>query len=416
MQNASNAMMAETSVTRSLRENPAIARQAIVDDKRAVVGYKLFEGPGKAANEDSILIDALADAGADVLAGKKTVFIRCAFNDLANGHLDLLDASKVVLEIPTLPAQPSPDFTTERLLLDLARQNGFRLAFDQSVLQPGFESWLPLASFIKIDLQAMKADGAKAAIKSAQNKSQAQVVADQIKSAEQYDLMKSFGVKLFQGDWFSKPAPVADKAIHPSQVAVIQLINLVRGEADVSEIEELLKKDPALAFKLLRFINSCGFGLTTEVTSFRHAVMILGLAKLFRWATLLMTVARPGVVAPAAGTTAVVRGRLMELLVAELMPRDECDNAFVVGVFSLLETFVGVPMNKILAQINLPESVMKALLTNEGSLATFLALTKACESGDESAFTAAAQELQLSNHQVNWAHLQALMWADQLDQ
>ncbi|MEO7241508.1 MAG: HDOD domain-containing protein [Variovorax sp.] len=408
-------MIADTSAVRAPRENPAIARQAIVDDKRAVVGYKFFEGPGKAANEDSILIDALADAGTDVLAGKKTVFIRCAFNDLANGHLDLLDASKVVLEIPTLPTKPSADFTTERLLLDLARENGFRLAFDQSVLQPGFESWLPLASFIKIDMEGMKADGAKAAVKSAQGNSKAQVVADQIKSAEQYELMKSFGVKLFQGNWFSKPAAVANKSIHPAQASVIQLINLVREEADVGEIEQLLKRDPTLAFKLLRFINSAGFGLSTEVTSFRHAVMILGLSKLFRWATLLMTVAKAGNVAPAAGTTAVVRGRLMELLAAELMPRDECDNAFVVGVFSLLETLVGVPLEKVLKEINLPQSVAKALLANEGSLATFLALTKACESGDEAAFISAAQALQLSNHQVNWAHLQALMWADQLE-
>ena len=100
---------------------------------------------------------------------------------------------------------------------------------------------------------------------------------------------------------------------------IVQLINLVRREADLSDIEELIKKDPALSFKLLRMINSCGFGLSVEITSFRHAVMILGLNKLNRWATLLMTVARPGGAAPAAGSTAVVRGRLMELLAAELI-------------------------------------------------------------------------------------------------
>ena len=60
----------------------------------------------------------------------------------------------------------------------------------------------------------------------------------------------------------------------------------------MGEIEELLKKDPILSFKLLCFINSCGFGLSVEITSFRHAVMLVGLGKLFRWATLLMLTSR----------------------------------------------------------------------------------------------------------------------------
>ena len=57
-----------------------------------------------------------------------------------------------------------------------------------------------------------------------------------------------------------------------------------------------------------------------EISSFRHAVMILGLKKLFRWAALLLTTSRAGGVPPAVGMTAIVRGRLMELLAAELLP------------------------------------------------------------------------------------------------
>ena len=222
-------------------------------------------------------------------------------------------------------------------------------------------------------------------------------------------------MKLFQGQWFSQPSTVIDKTVQASQATIIQLINLVRREADLDEIEEVIKRDPTLSYKLLRMINSCGFGLSVEITSFRHAVMILGLNRLFRWATLLMTISRPGGAAPAAGTTAVVRGRLMELLAAELMPQEDCDNAFVVGVFSLLDTMLGMPLDQALGSVTLPEPVLDALLRNEGQLAPFLALTKACETGDDVAFAKACDELQLSNHQVNWAHLQALMWADQLD-
>jgi EAL and modified HD-GYP domain-containing signal transduction protein len=115
--------------------------------------------------------------------------------------------------------------------------------------------------------------------------------------------------------------------------------------------------------------------------------MILGLKKLFRWAALLLTTSRAGGTPPAVGQTAVVRGRLMELLTAELLSPEECDNAFVVGVFSLLDVMLGQPI---------------------------LELTRACESGDDEGFARAANALQLSNHQVNWAHLQALAWADNL--
>jgi EAL and modified HD-GYP domain-containing signal transduction protein len=220
-------------------------------------------------------------------------------------------------------------------------------------------------------------------------------------------------VKLFQGFWFAKPSLVKATTIRPSQATIIQLINLVRKQADTSEIEDLLKKDPTLSFNLLRFINSSGFGLSCEVTSFRHAVMILGLKKLFRWAALLMTTSRDGA-PPAVGQTAVVRGRLMELLAAEMLPAEECDNAFVVGVFSLLDSMLNVTMEKALESVALPQSVTDALLHGTGVFAPFLALTKACESGDDAMFAKMAEELHLSNRQVNWAHLQALTWAESL--
>ena len=188
----------------------------------------------------------------------------------------------------------------------------------------------------------------------------------------------------------------------------------MRNQSTTAEIEELLKRDPTLSFNLLRFINSSGFGLSCEITSFRHAVMILGLKKLFRWAALLMTTSRAGGSAPAVGQTAVVRGRLMELLTAEMLSPDEADNAFVVGVFSLLDSMLGLPLEKALESVALPQPVVDALLHKTGVYAPFLELVLACESDDDEAFARSSEALQLSNHQVNWAHLQALAWADNL--
>ena len=104
----------------------------------------------------------------------------------------------------------------------------------------------------------------------------------------------------------------------------------------------------------------------------------------------------------------------MELLAAELLPPEECDNAFVVGVFSLIDTMLGMSLERALESVALPEPVLDALLHNQGVFAPFLELAKACESGDDEAFARNAEALHLSNHQINMAHMNALLWAENL--
>jgi EAL and modified HD-GYP domain-containing signal transduction protein len=156
--------------------------------------------------------------------------------------------------------------------------------------------------------------------------------------------------------------------------------------------------------------------MRTEVTSFKHAVMLLGLNRLFKWAALLMTTSHAGDIPPAVGTTAVVRGRLMELLATETLSAEESDNAFVVGIFSMLDVMLGIALRDALATLTLPASVVDALLHGTGPLSTYLELTIACETGDDETFGRCSNILGLNSNQVNWAHLQALAWAETLTQ
>ncbi|WP_349817082.1 HDOD domain-containing protein [Acidovorax sp. SUPP1855] len=176
----------------------------------------------------------------------------------------------------------------------------------------------------------------------------------------------------------------------------------------------MLKKDAGLAFNLMRLINSSGFGLSREITSFRQAVMLMGLKKLFRWAALLLTASRAGGISAAVGHTAVVRGRLMELLALETMSQEDADQAFVVGIFSMLDRMLSMPMESAVGLLHVPGTVSEALLHRAGTLGELLRLAEACESSDDAAFDQAASSLQLSSQQINMAHLQALAWADQL--
>lgn len=396
-----------------------IARQAILDKDRAVFGYELFDRSRAAtdhtaASDAAMLFNVLSHADNEVLLDRKTIFINCTHQTLAGGHLDLIHPDRVVLEIPPLPSATDEEVESYLQTLLETHKRGFKLAFDYTLLTRPYASWRPLASFIKLDLSKLTPDQVRSLAPLAQKHTKADLIAEKVETPEQYELVAGLGIELFQGYWFAKPVVFSGQTMRPAQANIIQLINLVRKQASTSEIEEVLKRDPTLSFNLLRFINSAGFGLRCEITSFRHAIMMLGLKKLFRWAALLMTTSRTGGAASAVSSMAVVRGRLMELLAAELLPQEECDNAFVVGVFSLLDTMLGMPLEKALDTILLPESVTNALLHNTGILAPFLALTKACESADDEAFARNADALQLTNQQVNWAHLQALAWAETL--
>lgn len=397
----------------------AFARQAILDSTRAVFGYELFDrsitSHGHTASSDAqFLFNTLTSGDTDLLTGNKTYFINCTHGSLAGGHLDLVDPQRVVLEIPPLPTSQLSDVTDHLPSLQGIAQRGFRLAFDQSVLTPAYASWLRLAAFIKLDLSVLTPKDLEFLVQQADTQSPARLIAEKVETAEAFELASSLGIRLYQGYWFAKPVIVQGQKIRPSQATILQLIDLVRKQASTNEIEEVLKRDATLSFNLLRFINSAGFGARSEITSFKHAVMMLGLKRLFKWAALLMTTSKDGGTPSAVGTTAVVRGRLMELLVGSSLPPEECDNAFVVGVFSLLDTMLGVSMESALASVSLPDSVTQALLYRAGPLASFLNLTIACESGDEESFARQVTDLQLTSQQVNMAHLEALAWAETL--
>ena len=403
------------------RPQIAIARQAIVDEERAVFAYELFDRSvaGQAftaASDAALLFNALSLASSDALAGNtRLLFINCTHESLSGGHLELVNPDKVVLEVPTLPGNQPELIESQAHVLQQLRARGFRIAFDQTVLRKLYTAWLPLASFIKLDMTAFDPDVTEQLVRAVRGHTTAQIVAEKVETEAQYQRMAALGVKLFQGYWFARPAELQAHAMRPAQATIIQLLNLLRRQASPQDVEELLKKDPTLSFNLLHFINAAGLANEGEVTTFSQAVARLGMQKLFRWAALLMTTSRGSTAPPAVGSTAVVRGRLMELLAADLDMAAEAENAFIAGMFSLLDVMLEQPPAQALDSVVLPTTVRDALLHNSGPLAPLLAVAKACESGDDEQFAQAANALGLTNHQVNWAHVQALAWADSLE-
>ena len=394
-----------------------IARQPIMDAQRSVVAYELFDrstADHNAASDVALVFNAMTHTGDESLAGKITIFVNCTHESLAGGHLDLIQPDKVVLEVGPVPGHAPQEIEVRQHTLLELRKRGFRLAFNHTVLAPVYASWQPLADYVKLDLAALRPEQLQVIVAAVKARTQAAVVAEKVETAEQFNAMAAYGATLFQGYWFARPDVIKTKVVTPGQAHVLQLINLVRNQASTEEIEAVLKKDAMLGFNLMRLINSSGFGLSREITSFRQAVMLMGLKKLFRWAALLLTASKSGDTPAAVGTTAVVRGRMMELLAKNTMTDEERDGAFVVGIFSLLHVMLGMPLEQALALLSLPPSVTETLRFGTGIYGPLLTLTIACENNDEEAFSMAANTLKFSNHHINMAHMEALIWADNL--
>ena len=140
---------------------------------------------------------------------------------------------------------------------------------------------------------------------------------------------------------------------------------------------------------------------------------MLGYSPLYRWLALLLATATTTGYSPVLMHAAIVRGRFAELLGGTFLPRQEAENLFVAGMFSLLDKLLGVPMEDVLEKIQLSESVTQALLSREGIYGPFLALAEACEM-HSGAVDAMASSLCIDARQVNQAQLSALAWAQRI--
>jgi EAL and modified HD-GYP domain-containing signal transduction protein len=386
-----------------------LLRYPVLDTSRSVHAYVLADPSA----DQSSLRTALREG---LTAGMGLLFVPATAALLDSAELHAAPADQLVLRIDAVPGDDPATIAALHATLLRLHQRGMRIAMTRGTVKKAYRDWLALASYVQLSLPAMAPGQMPALLRFIRAHTNAQAVASGVENAAQFEALCQQGVALFLGDWVTRLPHAPAGRLQPAQAVVIQLLNLLHQDADVAELEAVLRRDPGLAFELLRMINTASHGLAFEVTSLRHAMMILGHKRLTRWVATLMARARAAGTAPAVASTALVRGRLMELLAEQLLPPHECDNAFVAGLFSLLDVLLEMPMAQALESLVLPESVAQALLRGRGVLAPFLALTLACESGDDAAFAQAAEALQLDNHHINWSHLQALAWAGEIAQ
>ncbi|HSV71038.1 MAG TPA: HDOD domain-containing protein [Methylibium sp.] len=196
---------------------------------------------------------------------------------------------------------------------------------------------------------------------------------------------------------------------------IVELIRRVDQAEPIEKLEETLKRDPTLAFKLMRYINSPGFGLSVEISSFRHAIMMLGYNRLKRWLALLLATASKDADLKPVMFASVRRGILMEELVRHLGDDEMRGELFICGVFSLLDRMFKQPFSDLLQSLPVPERVHQALADGSGPYAPYCELVRAVEGDALDPIREACDRLITDPGEINRAVLRALSHAAQLD-
>lgn len=396
-----------------------LVREPLLDPKQRVVGYELCwqrqtrsGAPPSTPAELESLVDFVAGQMVDDdndgawLLRDKILFLEAVPAMLSTDALHLLPPERTVLSLRAA-ALANPDTLAA---VQALRAGGVGILLRDADLARSGARLPTLASYVEVRFSG--ADVAtQARTYAAFRQSTVGMIARPVSNWADFDACAALGLNAFVGKLHLTPrTSLLSGGMNPAQTIIMQLMQMVRQNADIGQIETVLKHDATLSYKLLRFINSAGFGAGREVQSIRQALALLGYTPLYRWLTLLLATASTSGYSPVLLETAVVRGRLAELLGQAALGKNAAENIFVAGMFSLLDRLLGISMKEVLANIQLSDDVVAALLTRGGKYGPYLALAEACELNSDLVASLAAS-LKLSPEDVNTAHLSALAWA-----
>ena len=402
-----------------------LGRQPILDRDQNLFAYELLFRNGSRNFADvtdgvqataTVIVNAFAELGVEAALGKCRGFINVDEAFLFSDMLELLPRHAVVLEIlETVP--PTPAIIERCIALKAA---GFTLALDDVIqLEPEFAELLSLVEIVKVDIQPLSRIELMQLVMKLKPLGK-QLLAEKVDSREQMEQCLKLGFTLFQGYYFAKPTIISGKKLDHSQLSLMKLMGLLLGDAETSKIEAALKPEPGLTINLLRMTNSVGAGTSQKITSLRHAITVLGRRQLQRWLQLLIFSSgkQTGSSNPLL-MLAATRGRLMELLAADLRPGDGAfsDQAFMAGIMSLMPALVGLPIAEIVAPLGLATAVREAVCDGSGTLGDMLHLAESCESGDIEQLSSNLARLPgLTPKLLNRAQTGALQWANSIAQ
>ena len=401
-----------------------IARQPIVDRREQLVAFELLFRSAHSASASGViddthataqvLVNAFGEMGIAEVLGAHRGFINLNAEILHSDLIELLPRQQVMLEL------------LETITIDAAiiarchelKAKGFSLALDDVVeLTDDIKPLLNVVEVVKLDLMLIDPARLPALVKELK-RYPIKLLAEKVEDREQARHYMNLGFDLFQGYYFARPEMLSGKRSDPSKMVLIRLLSMLLGETENDEIEEAFKEHADMTYNLMRMVNSVGGGLGTKVSSLKHGLIVLGRQPLRRWVQLLLYASSTGnISASPLMQLAATRGKLMEIIAHQEFPSDPdyADQAFMIGMLSLLEALLNEPLREILERMSLQEDVVAALLLHRGSMGELLTLCEKIEIGDIDAIHGIlCSRPRLTVDILNKAQLEALSWTNNI--
>ena len=412
--------MSNLAVGSDSRQAITVARQPILDRRGQVVAHELLyrhtpDATSCTDRGDSVgartLNDAVLSVGLDALTCGLPAFINLTHQLLLGGAGTLMPRDIAVLEIrEDIPVDDEVVQVCRRLHAD-----GYALALDDFVPGSPAEALVPWVRYIKVDvLETAEADWRALAKRFTGKK--VKLVAEKVETIEVSDATREAGYDYFQGYFFCRPRTFAAKHLPARRLAYVQLLAaLNRPNLSFDELENLVKHDLSLSYRVLRSANSAAFALHREVTSIRTALVLLGLDQIRKWASVWAIAGLSGGDAPGAVSLALVRARGCERI-GELVAGSDSSGLFLLGLCSLLDVILRQSMEVALTDMPLPTPVREALLGAQNSARTALDAVIAYERGEWDAAGELFEKIGLGQSTLPDIYADAVRWARQLSQ
>ncbi len=390
-----------------------VGRQEIYDRELGVVAYELLfrdlstaesaSGSGDSATS-SVIVNTFSEFGFDELLGGKVGFLNLTRAFLV-GELPLpFGPERVVLEVlETIELDQAVIEGVRRFAAE-----GYAIALDDFVWRPGVEELLATADYVKFDV--LDADLAEVARTMERCRPfGVAFVAERIEDAAMLERCKELGFDLFQGYHLRRPEVLSIEVLSPDHASAVQLLGrLADSDVSIGDVEDLVRLDVALSYRLLRIANSAGAGLPRRVASIREALVMVGLGRLRAWLVLIALADATKSGDDRFGPI-VARARACEL-VAEGTPNVRGDIAFTLGLLHGLSELFGVSRGELIDRLNLEGPLAESLRDLRSPLHAVLGAVLAHENLDDEALT----ESGFDAFDVSRAYLSALGWSLQI--
>lgn len=399
-----------------------VARQPILDQNQNLFGYELlyrsslknaFDGVDPTKATSRLIANSFLTIGIDRLAGERPAFINFGRTMLVDGYVAILPEESVVVEILE---DVQPDAEVIAACQNL-KERGYLLALDDFVCAEGLETLVDLADIIKVDFR-LSTPETQVQLAKRFAKRKIRMLAEKVETQQEFKAAKAAGYELFQGYFFSKPAVVSAKEVPGFKLNYLRILQQIsRPELDLRRIEEIVKYEASLVHRLLRYVNSAHFGWKQEVQSVRHALALLGENEIRKWISLVALCGMAGDKPNQLVVNAVMRGRFCELISRYVGLSQRGSELFLMGMFSLLDAVLDMPIASILEDVHLPKDVRETLLgqaPDASSLKGILELARAYERPDWTAIEAIANSLGVPVSIVPQAYLESVELADQI--